>query len=212
MRQTLVRFPAGELMLEGECCFPDGKGPFPSVVLCHPHSLYGGSMHTAVIVKLARALVGKDIAALAFNFRGVGGSEGKFGAGIEEQQDVLAALKWLGAQGDVDSGRMGLAGYSFGGGVVLEACCSIDGIKALALLAPSAVESGGSRDTCPAEKYVLGGSADDVITPHNLNLLFEHLSEPKKLEILDGADHFMAGFTDLAAEKMARFLEEKLKK
>lgn len=212
MIESPVSFNSEDLMLEGIYRCPRGKGPFPAAVICHPHSLYGGSMHVPVIEKLAYALVEREIAALAFNFRGVGKSEGRFGAGIEEQKDVLAALKWLDEQVDVDGGRIGLAGYSFGGGVALEVACRTDDIKALALLAPSMVEPGADRYVSAAEKYVLGGAEDDMITPHNLRIVFERISGPKKLEIMDGADHYMAGYADLASEKMACFFTETLKR
>ncbi|MBM4454547.1 MAG: alpha/beta hydrolase, partial [Chloroflexi bacterium] len=51
-----LSFPCGNLKLEGLCRLPDGDGPFPGVVLCHPHPLYGGSMDNNVVMAVASAL------------------------------------------------------------------------------------------------------------------------------------------------------------
>lgn len=207
-----VRFPSGNIMLEGRYFSLSGRNPAPAVVLCHPHSLYGGSMHTGVIMVLAHALIQKGIGALCFNFRGVGESGGVFSDGIGEQDDVLAALDWLGARDDVDEDMIGLAGYSFGGGVALEAACRTGYVRALALLTPATGDSAGDWTKCTAAKYILAASEDDVVPPRNIRMIFERMSEPKKLEIIEGADHFMAGFVEVVAEKMALFLERTLKR
>jgi dipeptidyl aminopeptidase/acylaminoacyl peptidase len=75
-----------------------------------------------VILALASALVKQSIIAFMFNFRGVGRSQGNFGGGIDEQDDVAAALNWLMAQREVDTVRIGLAGYSFGAERKVAAC------------------------------------------------------------------------------------------
>lgn len=100
LRQSAVSFPCGKLRLEGICYFPEGKEVFPAVVLCHPHPLYGGSMDNNVVLAVASVLVSKSIIALMFNFRGVGGSEGGYGGGVAEQEDVKAAIKWLISQSE----------------------------------------------------------------------------------------------------------------
>lgn len=206
-----VRFPSGELELEGILYAAAGPAPFPAVVLCHPHSLYGGSMHTGVIVASARALAAGGIAALAFNFRSVGASQGVFDGGSGEQDDALAALEWLGTRPGVDGGRMGLAGYSFGGGVAAEAACRSDRLKALALLAPSLRNPSADLPACSAAKYVLAAGEDDVVSLESVRALFAGLPPPKKLEVVQGADHYLSGFADAVAEKIARFFIKTLK-
>src|SRR5580698_11345571 len=67
-----------------------------AVVLCHPHPLYGGTMHSAVVVAIARLLAdkgGERVATLRFNYRGVGASEGRYGEGLGEVMDARAALR-----------------------------------------------------------------------------------------------------------------------
>ena len=36
MKRLDVRFASGELSLEGVLHIPDGAGPFPAVIACHP--------------------------------------------------------------------------------------------------------------------------------------------------------------------------------
>lgn len=64
-------------------------------VVCHPHPLHGGTMHTKAVYRAAQALTEVGLRVLRFNFRGVGRSTGSFDDGIGELDDVRAALDWL---------------------------------------------------------------------------------------------------------------------
>ena len=119
MPEEAIQFPSGELQLEGVLHLPLGEGPFPGVVVCHPHSLYGGSMSNNVVLALCRALTENSIVALRFNFRGVGRSTGSFADGLGEQEDVEAAITYVSTLAQVSSDQIGLAGYSFGAAVSL---------------------------------------------------------------------------------------------
>lgn len=66
--------------------------------MCHPHPLYGGTMHTKAVYRTAQALNEAGMVALRFNFRGVGASTGIHGEGVGEREDVVAALDWLAAR------------------------------------------------------------------------------------------------------------------
>ena len=81
--------PAG--LLEARLDLPDG--PPRAVAVCgHPHPLHGGTMHTKALYQTAKALTRVGVAALRFNFRGVGLSAGTFDAGPGEKDDFRAAL------------------------------------------------------------------------------------------------------------------------
>ena len=69
------------------------EGAPRAVAVCgHPHPLHGGTMHTKALYQTAKALTRVGVAALRFNFRGVGASAGTFDAGPGEQDDFRAAL------------------------------------------------------------------------------------------------------------------------
>ena len=108
----LIRFPSADgLQLEGRLTPGDRTR---SVVLCHPHPLYGGSMLTPVILTVEAAFHAVGFTTLAFNFRGVGASEGVHGEGRTEVADVAGALAHLRASLDGSPGLLAVAGYSFG--------------------------------------------------------------------------------------------------
>jgi alpha/beta superfamily hydrolase len=95
MKETRVSFLSGELLLEGILATPQGVGPFPAVIVCHPHPVYGGSMDNSVVYSLSEALTEASFVSFRFNFRGVGESQGEFGQGIGEQVDVEAAISFV---------------------------------------------------------------------------------------------------------------------
>src|SRR5207249_1720638 len=138
---------------------PDGPAPVPGVVVAHPHPLRGGSMSSNVVMAICEGLEAAGIAALRFDFRGVGGSEGTHGDGVAELDDVRGALDFLAAQPGIDPERIGLAGYSFGARVSLSVVADVPRIRALLCVAPPL------REPIPAENLpcpylVLVGNQD----------------------------------------------------
>ena len=211
MKPKRITFPCGELKLEGLYYGIDAKEPVPGVVVCHPHPLYGGSMHNNVTYAIADALVKSGIAALLFNFRGVGGSQGGYGGGIAEQEDVSAALDWLGSGKGVDEGRLGLAGYSFGAGVAFPVGCSDGRVMAIALVSPYFENAPIPLfKGCLKPKLILSGSADDMVPAEDVEKYGHEAAEPKKCEIIIGPDHFWGGYERPMSEKVAGFFKETL--
>jgi len=212
MKQEHVSFPCGNLRLEGIYFSTWATGPVPAVVLCHPHPLYGGSMHNNVTFAMAEGLVAIGISALLFNFRGVGGSGGTYDGGIGEQDDVRAALDYLQGREGVDRQRLGLAGYSFGGGVVLPVACEDERVCAFALVSPY-LEEGRCEilKSCVKPKLIVGGQGDDVVTPAEIALYAGMAAEPKKVELVNGADHLWMGYEDRLSHSVAVFFSTAFK-
>jgi len=206
MNDTEVIFSSGELSLEGILSVPDGTGPFPVVIVCHPHPLYGGSMDNNVVNSLCRTLVQASIISFKFNFRGVGGSQGEFSHGIGEQEDVAAAISLVSGVAKADSERIGFAGYSAGAGFGVPVAVRDARIKALAAIAPPLPMSDfGSLKGCLKPKFLISGSEDEF-TPEGQFLQFcQGLPEPKEFHIIEGADHFLWGYESLLADQATRF-------
>jgi alpha/beta superfamily hydrolase len=206
MKKTSVSFPSGQLLLEGVAVTPEGPGPFPAVIVCHPHPLYGGSMDNDVVCSLFETLTQASFVSFKFNFRGVGGSQGEFDQGIGEQQDVEAAISFIGTVNEVDSERIGLAGYSAGAGFALPVGSSDGRIRALAAVSPPLLMFDFDfLKACSKPKLLISGSRDDL-TPADRFLEFcRNLPEPKEYESIQGADHFWSGYQSPLAAKVTAF-------
>src|ERR1051326_779670 len=95
-----VDIPAPHGRLEGLLRLPDeaAEPPRLAAVVCHPHPLFGGTMHNKTVFRLATALNEVGIPTLRFNFRGVGLSSGSYDEGRGEQDDIRSApsvVCWL---------------------------------------------------------------------------------------------------------------------
>ena len=206
MKETRVSFPSGELSLEGILAIPEGVGPFPAVIVCHPHPLYGGSMDNNVVYSLSETLSQASFVSFKFNFRGVGESQGEFGQGIGEQKDVEAAISFISIAKTVDSKRIGLVGYSAGAGFAFPVGFKDTRIKALAAVSPPLpMFDFDFLKSCPKPKLLISGSRDNF-TPADQFLEFcQNLPEPKEYESIEGADHFWWGYESRLAAKVTAF-------
>lgn len=131
-----ITFPSQDITLEGILALPRGEGPFGLVIVCHPHPLYGGSMHNKVVHAVCEKIGEKGLAWLKFNFRGVGDSGGHFGGGGSEKEDAKAAVAFAQAQEKIDPERMGICGYSFGSMIAFAVAAEDARIKAVAGISP----------------------------------------------------------------------------
>jgi hypothetical protein len=133
---------------------------------------------------------------LRFNFRGTGLSQGAHDRGEGEVDDVRAALDWL----DHEFHRpLIFAGFSFGAAVGLRAACPDNRVKAvISLGVPAAPIDDRTYDftflrTCVTPKLFVSGGRDQFATAVQLHALVGSVPEPKKLVLIEGADHFFEG-------------------
>ncbi|MFZ5648309.1 MAG: alpha/beta hydrolase [Bacillota bacterium] len=208
MRTSKLTINNNGLSLEASLALPAVSGRYPGVVLCHPHPLYGGNMDNNIILAVSRALASSGIAGLRFNFRGVGLSEGSFDSGLGEQDDTMSALSFLMRHEEIDSARIGVMGYSFGGMVALEVGGRAGSVRAIAAVSP--VISPGVLKNCIKPKYIICGSEDDLIPFSSIQAGAAEMAEPKKVQVVSGADHFWWGYQDEVAEKVAGFFSDHL--
>ena len=211
MKNTRVSFSSGGLLLEGILAIPEGAGSFPAVIVCHPHPLYGGSMDNNVVSSLSETLTQASLVSFKFNFRGVGGSQGKFGQGIGEREDVEAAISFIRTVKEIDSKRIGLAGYSAGAGFAFPVGFNDDRIRALAAVSPPlSMFDFDFLKSCPKPKLLISGSRDELILINQFLEFCQNLPEPKECESIEGADHFWWGYESRLAAKVVAFFTKVL--
>lgn len=114
------------------------SSPRRAVVICHPHPLYGGSMHSPVPLAIAKTLADEAsevVAWVRFDFRGVGKSAGTYGDGRGEVDDTRAVMAHL--RGLAPGVPLTVCGHSFGSWVGLRAAAADGGVERVLLIAPS---------------------------------------------------------------------------
>jgi len=193
IRSFFIEGPAGRL----ESILNLGaENPTQAALVCHPHPVYGGTLHNKVVFHTMKALNSFGFPVLRFNFRGAALSQGEHDRGRGEVDDVRAALDWL----DHEFGLpLIMAGFSFGAAMGLAAACPDARVKAvIGLGVPMAAIDGRSYDfgflqTCAKPKLLVSGSRDQYGSKAQLDALAQSLPEPKKLAIIEGADHFFEG-------------------
>ncbi len=206
MSETPIVFRSGDLLLEGMWQEPEKKSKFPAVVFCHPHPLYGGNMWDSIVMAVSWRLNARGIGTFRFNFRGVGESEGSFGKGTGEQEDTKGALDFVLSNGEVDTDRVGLAGYSFGGGVALSVGLKDRRVKALALVSPGITVKGWKDlGSYSHPKFIIFGDKDEYFPLKEVQPNIEANLKPEEYRIVKGADHLWQGFEGQLSNRVADF-------
>jgi len=196
--------PAGRL----EAILNTGLVTAPySALVCHPHPLGGGTMHTKAVYHATKAFSSFGLPVLRFNFRGVGLSEGEHDYGPGEQDDVRAALDWLDRV--FERRPILFAGFSFGSYVGLRACCGDMRVKGLVALGLPVQAAGRDYSydflaTCTAPKLFLSGDHDEFGPREPIEQVVALAREPKRLVWIAGADHFFQGTHDSPSAKLDR--------
>lgn len=161
-------------------------------ILCHPHPLYGGTMHNKVVYSMATALNQIGFATVRFNFRGVGRSAGTFNHGIGEQRDLEAVINHF-HDAFPDAWKV-VGGFSFGAKVGLMAGSQDDRISALLAVGVAVdVADFGFLLDYRKPKMIIQGSQDQYGSQANVREWFARLKEPKKLVIVENAVHLFDG-------------------
>ena len=207
-----VEFAAADATrLEGVLHLPAGPIPCPAAVVCHPHPQMGGDMSSPVVVAVCRELADRGWAALRFNFRGKGRSEGSFDDGRGEIEDVAGALDHLCAQPEANPDRLAVAGYSFGAWVGLRH--AVRDPRVSWLVGISLVQNHYDEPFLDAEtrpKLFVVGDRDPWAPQDGLRAYVERLQPPKTLHILPGTDHFFGGQESKVARMVGAWLEKEI--
>ncbi|MGH8426527.1 MAG: alpha/beta hydrolase [Gammaproteobacteria bacterium] len=191
-QKFLIPGPAGRLEAMLEC--PRDTAPRANAVVCHPHPLYQGTLNNKVAFTLARAAVEAGAAALRFNFRGVGASEGTWDGGHGEAEDLRAAEQWLANRfPGLQRWRLG---FSFGAAMVIKVSLA-EPCAILVTVAPPVknfgdygLPGGAPRAAC---WLLVQGDADEVVNPQTVFEWARGLEPVPELQVIAGAGHFFHG-------------------
>ena len=194
------------------------EGATHAAVVCHPHPLFGGTLHNKVVFHTMKALNSFGFPVLRFNFRGTGLSQGDHDHGSGEVDDVRAALDWLDAEFHLP---MVFAGFSFGAAVGLRAACPDARLKALIGVGVPAIPVSADTEEprvydfdflqdCTKPKLFVSGARDQFGPRAKLEALVAAVPEPKKLVVVEGADHFFEGRLRELREAIEAWVKEAL--
>jgi alpha/beta superfamily hydrolase len=183
--------------------------PGMAALVCHPHPLFGGTMHNKVVYQAAKSLDALGLAVLRFNFRGTGLSEGKHDRGEGERGDVRAALDFLAAE--FPNIPLLVAGFSFGSWVGLRAGCEDPRVTSLIGLGAPVNNADFSYLThCPKPKLFVHGSSDMYGAVDKLNAVVAAVPGENKIVIVDEADHFFVGKLDQVDAAITNWMSDRI--
>ncbi len=166
-----------------------------AALVCHPHPLFGGTMHNKVVYQAAKSLDALGLPVLRFNFRGAGLSAGAHDRGHGEQEDVRAALDFLAAE--FPGLPLLVAGFSFGSWVGLRVGCADQRVRELIGIGTPVNSSDFSYlRHCDKPKLFVHGANDEHGEVAKLEPLVESLPGENRLVVIAGAEHFFVGKLD----------------
>lgn len=210
IRSLFLDGPAGRL----EALLNEGASdPAYAALVCHPHPVYGGTLHNKVVFHTMKALNHFGFPVLRFNFRGAGLSEGEHDHGRGELDDVRTALDWLDHEFHLP---MFFAGFSFGSAVGMQVACPDPRTKALIGLGLPVSPIDDRRYSfdflhqCSKPKLLVSGSRDQYAPRQELERLVEALPQPCELKIIEGADHFFEGRLREMREILETWIKQQL--
>jgi hypothetical protein len=202
--QTMqLQGPAG--ILEGLCDVPEGGAFKGTVVISHPHPLFGGTMQNKVVQTMAKAFVQNGWRAIRFNFRGVGASEGAYDEGRGEVDDLISMI-----EATCEAAQpMALAGFSFGAYVTSQAVARLspsNNLEKLVFIGTAA--SRFQVAPVPAELHdktlVVHGELDDTVPLASVLDWARPQSLP--VTVIPGVEHFFHGQLPLLRTLISRHL------
>jgi uncharacterized protein len=189
--------PVGHGQLEAILREP-ATTPIAAAVVCHPHPRAGGTMNNNVVYRLAKALVDGGVAALRFNFRGVGVSTGSYADGIGEEDDAREALDFLrNRYAAVPTLPIWMAGFSFGARVGLSVGARDARVsKLLGVGLALQMFDYGFLGACRKPKAIIQASDDEYGARAAIEAAVQTMADPRRLWIVEGATHLFAGRLD----------------
>jgi alpha/beta superfamily hydrolase len=206
----LVHFLSADeppLLLEGLLHVPptaESGQAVPLALLCHPQPATS-DMHDPLLARTADDLAAVGIAALRFNFRGAGGSQGEPTEGRLEPLDLAGAVEYACAQPRFDLNKLCAVGHGFGAYVALVYAAHDPRVRTVVAVSPPVARLGMGLGTFDQPKLFLTGERDEVSPRFKLEPWVEQLPN-RALQVISGAPHLMTGYEPVAAAAIARYL------
>jgi len=198
--QTELRGPAGRL----EALLEEPPTPRFAAVVCHPHPLFGGTMHNHATYRLARAVRSQGGITLRFNFRGVGLSAGRHDHGAGEVDDARAALRLLAER--YPALPRHACGFSFGAWMALGAGCpdpEVQGVLCAGLALTMREDVVEAVRTCAKPVAVVQAAADEFGGVDAVERALQGASGPRRLMVVPGATHLFTEALDALEREAA---------
>ena len=190
-RTENMRILVGGIHLEARLGFDERAVPGPGVLICHPHPQFGGSMDNNVVWALFDTFAQGGYVTVAFNFRGVGRSGGRYEEGQGEVQDVFGVLDWLEELPETKGFGLGILGYSFGAWVGLRAAVRDPRVFCAGAVAPPlAMVPLDFLSELRSPLFVVSGDQDPFCPCHMVEPLASDQPGDRSWKILEGTDHF----------------------
>lgn len=207
-RNLFLSGPVGRL--EAILWTPQASTPPPlAALVCHPHPLFGGTMHNKVVFQAAKSIDALRIPVLRFNFRGAGLSAGVHDRGQGERGDVRAALQFL--ISEFPGVPLLAAGFSFGSAVGLRVGCETPEVTDLiALGIPVNNVDVSFLSSCRKAKLFVHGSEDEHGDVKKVEALVASLPGENRLVVVPGVDHFFAGKLNEVDHAITAWLSERV--
>jgi hypothetical protein len=186
-----------------------------SVLVLHPHPLYGGTMNNTIIYNISKLFVENGFSVLRINFRGVGNSDGSFSNGVGELEDASTALNWLYSYNQRSS-RFWVAGFSFGAWIGMQLLMRRPEIERFIAVSPPVSRYNFSFfSPCPIPGAIFQGGNDEIAIPEATTSLYNKTVDDGdgvnvSYDIIEDADHFFLGKEQALYEKVDSYIKSSL--
>jgi alpha/beta superfamily hydrolase len=182
--------------------------PALATLVCHPHPLFGGTMHNKVVYQAAKSLDARGLPVLRFNFRSAGMSTGVHDRGRGEQGDVKAALDYLAEE--FPGVPLLVAGFSFGCWVGLRMGCADERVRELiGMGTPVNTSDFSYLQNCGKPKLFVHGANDEHGELGKVEALVESLPGDNRLVVVSEAEHFFLGKLDQVDAAITNWITER---
>ena len=213
MPEVIINGPEGRL--EGRYHLAKNANA-PVVLLLHPHPEHGGTMNNKVVYALYQAFARRGFAALRFNFRGVGRSQGSFARGEGELSDAASALDWLQTY-NANASSCWIVGFSFGAWIGMQLLMRRPEISGFVSIAPPAnTYDFGFLAPCPSSGLIVHGDQDQIVPVESVKKLVDRLSNQRGIAIdfrvIKRADHFFVDRLDELIGHLDSYMDKALGK